>query len=115
MNNLVLAEEYVQLVNDRRHEPQAYHSIDKLYKELVYSRQSFTVFNERDNVLGVYNRVNPLPMVMVYDYKRAFSPVCYIRKTDTGIEIYIKRSELQDIEEIIDIVKASMNEMIIKG
>jgi len=115
MNNLVLAEEYVQLVNDRRCEPSAYHSIDKLYKELVYSRHSFTVFNERDNVLGVYNRTGLLPMVLIYDYKRAFSPICYIRKSDTGIEVYVKRSELQDIEELIDIVKASMNEMIIKG
>jgi hypothetical protein len=107
---------FTTLANSRCDLGSTYRSIEKLHKELSYSRNSVTHFNSRDNVLALYNvcRDNG-PVVYIYDYKQSLLPICMICKQDQHLVIYINTEVLLVLDEAVDTIKAAMNSLIIAG
>ena len=107
---------YTTLAKSRCEFGNTFRSLQQLFRELCFTRNSLTSFSNSDKVLGVYiHSLHEGSKVFVYDYNHSMVPIAHLTNVQGELKIYIHTSILQELDRHIDSVKRILNALILKG
>lgn len=107
---------YTTLANSRCEYGNTFRSLQQLFRELCFTRNSLTSFNNPDKLLGVYiHSLHEGSKVFVYDYNHSMVPIAHLTNVQGELRIYIHTSVLKDLDEAVSSIKRVLNALILKG
>lgn len=107
---------YTTLTNSRCEFGNTFRSLQQLFRELCFTRNSLTAFSSLDKILGVYiYSFQEGSKVFVYDYNQSMMPIAHMTFVKGELKIYVHTSVLLNLDEAVGSVKRALNSLILKG